>query len=119
MDRSESDNPSRLRSPAICSLQEEQGDEGLDVGEDGGEEGREEQPRGLGEVKSSLTSLSLIRLNRDFTGEGRAQGLSASGSVRPSAAASERKKTANLQLDLANEANSSWPKRTFSQMHHS
>ncbi len=42
MDRCGSDKPSLLRSPAICSLQEEEGEEGLDVGEDGGEEGREE-----------------------------------------------------------------------------
>lgn len=85
MARSGSDKPSLLRSPPICSLQEEKAEEGLVVGEDGGEEGREEQPRGSGEPKSSLTSLSLMRLNRDFTGEGRAGGLCASGSVLPSA----------------------------------
>lgn len=85
MRRSGSDKWSILRSPATCSLQKGKEGEGLDVGEDGGVEGREEQLRGLGEAKSSLTSLSLMRLNRDFTGEGRAGGLCASGSVLPSA----------------------------------
>lgn len=85
MAKSGPDKLSLLRSPAMCSLQEEKGEEGLDIGEDGGEEGREEQQRGLGEPESSLTSLSLTRLNKDFTGEGRAGGLCASGSVLPSA----------------------------------
>lgn len=84
MDRSGSDKPSLLRSPAICSLHEEKGEEGLEVVEDGGEEGREEEP------ESSLTSLSLMRLNRDFTGEGRGGGLCASVSVLPSASGSGR-----------------------------
>lgn len=42
----------------------------------------EEQPHGIGKPKSSLTILSLIGLNRDFTGVGRAGGLCASGSRR-------------------------------------
>lgn len=91
MARPGSDKPSFLRSPAILRLQEEKEEEVLDDGEDGGgEEGREEQPLALGELKSSLTSLSLMRLNKDFIGEGRAGGLCASGSVLPSASGSGR-----------------------------
>lgn len=90
MTRSGSEKPSLLRSPAKCSIQEDEEEEGLAVGEDGGEEGREEEPLGLGEPKSNLTTLSLTRLNRDFRGEGRAGGLCASGSVLPSASGSGR-----------------------------
>lgn len=86
-----SENLSLLYSPAIWSLQEEQGEWGLDVGEDGREEGRLVAATWAGEPKSSLTILSLIRLNKDFTWEGRAGGaLFASGSVLPSASGSGR-----------------------------
>lgn len=44
----------------------------------------------VGAPKSNFTSLSLIRLNRDFTGVGRAGGLCASGSVLPSLSGSGR-----------------------------
>lgn len=82
--RSGFDKQSIRRILATFSLQGERGGEeggGLDVGEDGGVEGREEQRRGLEETKSCLTILSLIRLNRDFTGEGLGGGVCASGSV--------------------------------------
>lgn len=82
--RSGSENPSLLRSPATRDRHEEKGEEGLDVGEGGGEDGREEQPRGLGLPGSSLTSLSLMRLNRERAGE-RVGGLCTSGPVLPSA----------------------------------
>lgn len=84
--RSGADKRSFRRSSVKCSLQEDRGEEGVDLGEEGGVEEREEQWRGLGDLKSSLTILSLKRLIMDLD-----EGGSASGCDLPSTCGSGKK----------------------------
>lgn len=95
-----SEKPSLWRRADTYSLQEGRGP--LPTGE----EGREEQPRGLGSLRSSLKTLSLFRLNRDFTGlGGRAGGLvqaAASDSGRQHSRAAVRPDTGSVSIPPRN-----------------